>query len=116
MAAATMTPNEKKPSNGKGTDEIIARAKERGKVTFDELESLLPEDATAEMLDSVMVALSEHDVEVVDEFKIDTERKEADKKKAALQKKADAKKDAAHSRLERADVDEVVREGRGKLP
>ena len=104
MAAATTTPNAKKAAaNGQSTDEIIARAKERGKVTFDELESLLPEDATAELLDSVMVALSEHDVEVVDEFKIDTERKEADKKKAALQKKADAKKDAAHSRLERAD-------------
>ena len=101
MAATISTPNTKK--SGQAPDELIARAKERGKVTFDELESILPEDATAEYLDAVMVALSEHDVEVVDEFKIDTERKEAEKKKAALAKKAEAKKDAAHSRLERAD-------------
>jgi len=86
-----------------GTKEIISRAKQRGQVTFDELAVLLPVDATAEQLDAVMVALSETEVEVVDEFKIDTEKKEIERKKQVQAKKAEMKKEAAHSRLERAD-------------
>lgn len=103
MAATTNAKKTVAETPNGGAEELIARVKERGKVTFDELESLLPVDATTEYFDAVMVALSENDVEVVDEFKIDAERKEADKKKAALAKKAEAKKEAAHSRLERAD-------------
>ncbi len=82
--------------------EVIAKAKEKGAVTYDELEKILPVDATADEIDEVMVALSDTDVHIVDEFKIDTEKKEDDKKKAVQAKKADLRKDAAH-RLERAD-------------
>ncbi|HPO12252.1 MAG TPA: RNA polymerase sigma factor RpoD [Candidatus Hydrogenedentes bacterium] len=82
--------------------EVIAKAKEKGAVTYDELEKILPVDATAEEIDEVMVALSDTDVQIIDEFKIDAEKKEDEKRKAVQAKKAELRKDAAH-RLERAD-------------
>ena len=85
------------------TTETIERARETGKLTFDELDAILPEDATPEQIDDVMVALSDTNVELVEEYKIDSERKAEDTRKAKVAKKAELRREAAHSRLERAD-------------
>ena len=85
------------------TQEIIAKAKLKGALTYDELDEILPEDATADQMDEVMVALGNTDVKIVDEFKIDSEKKEDDRRRAAVAKKAEMRRDTSHSRLERAD-------------
>jgi RNA polymerase primary sigma factor len=85
------------------TTETIERARETGRLTFDELDAILPEDATPQEIDDVMVALSDTNVELVDEYKIDSERKAEDTRKAKVAKKAELRREAAHSRLERAD-------------
>ncbi|MBI3118202.1 MAG: RNA polymerase sigma factor RpoD, partial [Candidatus Hydrogenedentes bacterium] len=82
--------------------EVIEKAKEKGKLTYDQLDEILPEDATTEEIDEVMFALSDTDVEIVDEFKIDFEKQEAEKK-AAKVKRAELRREAAHTKLERAD-------------
>ncbi|MFM1919868.1 MAG: polymerase sigma-70 factor RpoD, partial [Candidatus Hydrogenedentota bacterium] len=83
--------------------EVLEKVKESGKLHIDDLSKILPEDATAEEIDEVMMTLSDTDVEVVDEFKIDTQKKEVEEKKAETARKAELRKEAAHSRLERAD-------------
>jgi len=85
------------------TRKALEEARKKGKVTYDELGDMLPEDASVEDFDEVMVALSDMNVEVVDEFKIDTESQEQEKKRAAQARKQELKREAAHSRLERAD-------------
>jgi RNA polymerase primary sigma factor len=83
--------------------EVLDKVKATGKLHIDDLSKILPEDATAEEIDEVMMTLSETDVEVVDEFRIDSQKKEEEEKKSQLARKAELKKEAAHSRLERAD-------------
>ena len=80
----------KKPTTiNQKTSETIERARETGKLTFDELDEILPEDATPQQIDDVMVALSDTNVELVDEYKIDSERKTEDSRKAKVAKKAE---------------------------
>ncbi len=93
----------KKPHDKTKAGEVLEKVKASGKLHIDDLAKILPEDATAAEIDEVMMTLSETDVEVVDEFKIDTQKKEIDEKKADAQRKAELKKEAAHSRMERAD-------------
>jgi RNA polymerase primary sigma factor len=81
----------------------LERAKKSGKLTYNELDQILPEGATAEEIDEVMVALSDTHVEIVDEFKIDTEKKEKEKRKKQVARKAEIRREAVSSRLERAD-------------
>ena len=85
------------------TTEAIERAKETGKLTYDELGEILPNDATPDQIDDVMVALSETNVEIVDDYKIDSEKKAEEKRKEKVAKKAELRREAAHTRLERAD-------------
>ncbi|MCF6286080.1 MAG: RNA polymerase sigma factor RpoD [Candidatus Hydrogenedentes bacterium] len=85
------------------TSEAIKRAKKSGKLTYDELGEILPNDATPDQIDDVMVALSETNVEIVDSLKIDSKKKAEDKKKEKVAKKAELRREAAHTRLERAD-------------
>ena len=85
------------------TEKALAKAKEQGGLTYDDLGDILPEDATADEIDEVMVALTDTNVEVVDDLKIDAEKREKAKKKEKLDKKSEMRKEAAHSRLERAD-------------
>jgi RNA polymerase primary sigma factor len=98
-----VTKNKKPTTISQKTSETIERARETGKLTFDELDEILPEDATPQQIDDVMVALSDTNVELVDEYKIDSERKAEDSRKAKVAKKAELRREAAHSRLERAD-------------
>ncbi len=85
------------------TTEAIKRAKKTGKLTYDELGELLPNDATPAQIDDVMVALSETNIEIVDDLKIDSEKKAEEKRKEKVAKKAELRREAAHTRLERAD-------------
>jgi len=85
------------------TREAIEKASQKTSLTYEELDKLLPPDATAEEIDEVMLVLSDTDVQIVDEFKIDAEKSETEKKNASAAKKAELRKEAAHSKLERAD-------------
>lgn len=98
-----MAVDAKKTSISEKTQKALDEAKKKGKLTYDELGEMLPADASAEDFDEVMVALSDMNVEIVDEFKIDTETQEQEKKRAAQVRKQEMKRDAAHTRLERAD-------------
>ena len=102
MAVSTKKKTSATPKNEKA-QAAIEKAKAKGKLTYDELGEILPEDATAEEIDEVMISLSDTDVEIVDEFKIDSEKKAKEKKEETKAKKAEQRRDAAHSRLERAD-------------
>ncbi len=93
----------KQASRSEKARTVLDKAKKEGKVTFDELEEILPEDATAEQIDEVMIALSDTDVEVVDDLKIDAEKKASQAKQATIAKRAELRREAAHTRLERAD-------------
>ena len=85
------------------TQETLEKAKQSGSISLDDLEEIMPSDATAEEIDEVMIALSDTNVEIVDEFKIDAKKKEVEQQKASQAKKAEMRREAAHSRLERAD-------------
>ena len=85
------------------TREAIEKASQKTSLTYEELDKLLPPDATAEEIDEVMLALSDTNVQIVDEFKIDAEKFESEKRNANAAKKAELRKEAAHSKLERAD-------------
>jgi len=98
----TKTPTQA-PAQDDKTQAVLDKARKEGKVTFDELEEILPEDATAEQIDEVMIALSDTDVEVVDDLKIDAEKKAKEDQQASIAKRAELRRDAAHARLERAD-------------
>ena len=102
--AAGSKAGEKQPKRGEKAQTALDNAKKTGQVTYDALlNDILPEDASADQIDDVMVQLGHMNVEVVDELKIDQEKKAAERKKAAAQRKAELRREAAHSRLERAD-------------
>ena len=97
QAAAKNTPNK-----DAAKEKAIEIAKEKGKLTYDDLLDILPEDASWEEMDELMVKLSGMDIEIVDEFRLDSETQHAQHQKEALAKKAETRRDT-HSRLERAD-------------
>ncbi len=87
-----------------GKKKALDLAKEqKGTLTYDDLNDLLPSTATADVIDEVMVALSDLDVKIVDDLKIDTVSQEEKKKKERLERKAEIRRDAAQAKLERAD-------------
>ncbi len=93
----------KKSTDAKKTQVALEEAKKKGTVTYDELGDMLPEDVSAEAFDEVMVALSDMNVEVVEEYQIDAETQAEQKRKAREAKRAELKREAQHNRLERAD-------------
>lgn len=83
--------------------EALKRAKKTKKITYDELEKLLPLDASAEQIDEVMIALCDTDIEVVDDLKLDTNKTEEKLHKEELAKKMDLRRLAAQRAIDRAD-------------
>ena len=81
----------------------LALAKQKGALTYEELNDLLPEDATSEDIDELMVMLSGMDIDVVDDLRMDTETQQIQQQKEKQAKRAEARKEAAQTRLERAD-------------
>ncbi|HOT50928.1 MAG TPA: sigma-70 factor domain-containing protein, partial [Candidatus Hydrogenedentes bacterium] len=101
-----MSTEKKKEIPNKNTqkkEDALELAKKRGKITYDDLLDILPEDASWEAMDELMVKLGGMNVEVVDEFRMDAETQQAQQKKEALGKKAVIRRDATHSTIERAD-------------
>ncbi len=86
-----------------GKQKVLELAKEKGKLSYDELNDILPADATSEEIDEVMVTLSDMDVDVVDEFRVDAETQQIQQQQEHLARKAQIRKEAAQTRLERAD-------------
>jgi len=85
------------------TSETLKLAKKKGKLTYDDLNDILPEDASAEEIDEVMVMLSGMDIDIVDDQRVDAETRAQQQAKERAERRAAARKEAAQSRLERAD-------------
>ena len=85
------------------TQETLRQARAKGKITYDELEKLLPQDASAEQIDEVMISLCDTDVEIVDELKIDVVKSEEKAQQKSMAQKMELRRLAAQRNLERAD-------------
>jgi len=80
--------------------------KKKGKLTYDDLNDLLPADSGADIsveIDEMMVMLSGMDIDIVDELRVDAESKQVQEEKEKAARRAEARKEAAQTRLERAD-------------
>ncbi|HRK36501.1 MAG TPA: RNA polymerase sigma factor region1.1 domain-containing protein, partial [Candidatus Hydrogenedentes bacterium] len=79
--------------------------KKKGKLTYDDLNDLLPADSGADIsveIDEMMVMLSGMDIDIVDELRVDAESKQVQEEKEKDARRAEARKEAAQTRLERA--------------
>jgi len=83
--------------------QVEGLAKEKGKVTYDDLNKIIPEETSSEDIDELMVTLSGLEIEVVDDLRVDEATQQVKQEKEALAKKVEMRKEAAHARLERAD-------------
>ena len=103
--ASSARPKETSPLAGlTGKERAIRLAREKdGKLTYDDLNDILPTNAKPEEIDEVMVALSDLDIKIVDEFKMDAETQQEAKNKERQVRKAELRRDAATAKLERAD-------------
>ena len=81
----------------------IELAKQKGALTYDDLNDLLPEDATSEDIDEMMVMLSDMDIDIVDELRVDAEAQQLQQQKEREAKREQLRREAAQTRLERAD-------------
>ena len=86
-----------------GKKKALEIAKKQGKLTYDDLNKIVPEDATSEDIDELMVVLSSMDIDVVDDLRVDAETQELKREKEKQARRQEARKDAAHTRMERAD-------------
>ncbi|MDZ4860577.1 MAG: RNA polymerase sigma factor RpoD [Candidatus Hydrogenedentes bacterium] len=80
--------------------------KKKGKLTYDDLNDLLPADSKVDIsveIDEMMVMLSGMDIDIVDELRVDAETKQVQEEKDKAARRAEARKEAAQTRLERAD-------------
>ena len=84
-------------------DTALEMTRRKGRLTYEDVSSLIPEQASVEQMDDLMVELSGLNIQIVDEFRVDRESQQVQKKKRALEKKAELRREAAHARLERAD-------------
>jgi len=96
----------------KSTEEILAapeaqetlkRARSSKKITYDELDKLLPQNASAEQIDDVMISLCDTDVEIVDDLKLDSVKSEQKMHKEDLAKKMGLRRLATQRSVDRAD-------------
>jgi len=87
---------------GKAKAVLLAKEK-KGVLTFDDLGEILPATANAEQIDEVMITLNNMDVKIVDELRQDTETQKVKKQKERTERKAEISRNAAASKLERAD-------------
>ena len=81
----------------------LKEARAKGKISYDELEALLPQDASAEQIDEVMISLCDTDVEIVDELKIDVVKSEEKAQQKSMAQKLELRRMATQRNLERAD-------------
>jgi len=84
-------------------DALKLAKKQKGILTFDDLSKVLPNDATPDQIDDVMMALGDMNVKVIDDLLVSTETQKAKLAKEKLIAKEDLRKKAVASKLERAD-------------
>ncbi|MBM3289997.1 MAG: RNA polymerase sigma factor RpoD [Candidatus Hydrogenedentes bacterium] len=80
--------------------------KKKGKLTYDDLNNLLPAESGGDIsveIDEMMVMLSGMDIDIVDDLRVDAETKQVQEEKERAARRAEARKEAAQTRLERAD-------------
>jgi RNA polymerase primary sigma factor len=92
-----------KPLTEADKKKALDLAKQKGKLTYDDLHEILPKDASSEDMDEILVKLGSMNVEIVDEFRVDAETQQAQERKEKLERRAAIRKEAAQSKLERAD-------------
>ena len=92
-----------KPLTDADKKKALDLAKQKGKLTYDDLHEILPKDASSEDMDEILVKLGSMNIEIVDEFRVDSETQQAQEKKEKMERRAAIRKEAAQSKLERAD-------------
>ena len=80
----------------------LAIARTKGKLTYADLNAILPSNADSEDIDEIMIVLSRMDVELVDELRVDAATQQSKQQKEIHGKREGVRRDA-HGRLERAD-------------
>jgi RNA polymerase primary sigma factor len=90
--------------DGDRKQKALDLAKEKkNKLTYDDLNLVLPEGASAEDIDELMVMLGGMDIDIVDEFRVDAESQKKQQLREKQERRAQARREAAQTRLERAD-------------
>ena len=100
MATSTKS---SKTTSGDVRNKALEMTRGKGRLTYEDVFSLIPEQASVEQMDDLMVELSSLNIQIVDEFRVDRETQQAQQQKRALEKRAELRREAAHARLERAD-------------
>ncbi len=83
--------------------EMLKRARSSKKITYDELDKLLPQNASVEQIDEVMISLCDTDVEIVDDLKLDSIKSEEKMHQEELAKKMGLRRMTTQRALDRAD-------------
>ena len=90
--------------DGDRKQKALDLAKEKkNKLTYDDLNLVLPDGASAEDIDELMVMLGGMDIDIVDEFRVDAESQKKQQLREKQERRAQARREAAQTRLERAD-------------
>ena len=97
--STTKTPSDRETMKKKA---IELAKKKKGKLTYDDLNNLLPAESGADIsveIDEMMVMLSGMDIDIVDELRVDAESKQVQEEKEKAARRAEARKEAAQTRL-----------------
>ncbi|TET38201.1 MAG: RNA polymerase sigma factor RpoD [Planctomycetota bacterium] len=94
--------------------QLLAQGKKRGYVTYDEINRIVPDDASSQhKIDAILSALEEQDIDLVDETDLQTDKDKPAKKAAKVAKKtaakAPAKTAAIGASLPSEKIDDPVR-------
>ena len=89
---------------GEGKERTLNLAKaQKGTLTLNDLNAVLPAGSTSEQIDEVMVALGDMNVEIVDDLRLNAETQRAQRLEERKARREEIRRDAAQSKLERAD-------------
>ncbi len=89
--------------NGGKAHALNLAKSQKGKLTFDDLNTVLPSGSTTDQIDEVMVALTDINVESVDDLRLNVETQKAQRLEERKARREEIRRDAAQSKLERAD-------------
>ena len=68
---------------------LLLAKKKKGKLSYDDLNDILPASATPDQIDEVMVTLNDLKVEIVDEHRLNTETQKAMKQEERKARRAE---------------------------
>ncbi len=91
-------------ARGVGKERALNLAKaQKGTLTLDDLNAVMPAGSTSEQIDEVMAALGDMKVEIVDNLRLNAETQRAQRLEERKARREEIRRDAAQSKLERAD-------------